>query len=150
MKIVASRGIEFEIDEEDIGQVSGRKWKIVQKKGGKPYVCRTGKGTIYLHRVLMDAPRGKIVDHIDGNSLNNRRSNLRLATVSENAMNRGRTKRNRTGYKGVSFHRGNGRWRARIQREGKEHTLGYFDTPEEAFAAYRGAAKILHGEFARF
>lgn len=92
----------------------------------------------------------KEVDHIDGNKLNNRIENLRSATTSQNQHNRTKYKNNTSGYKGVSFYGKNKYkcWGANIQVNGKQKHLGYFLTPEEAFAAYCKAALELHGEFA--
>lgn len=87
------------------------------------------------------------VDHIDGDSLNNRWCNLRCATRSANMANRGRNANNTTGFKGVSIHQG--KYHSRIQVHGKGIRLGGFDTAAEAHAAYIAAAKKYFGEFAR-
>lgn len=85
------------------------------------------------------------VDHRDSNRTNNRISNLREATKSENAANTKKTQRNSSGFKGVSKLT----WAARIRHKGKIYHLGQFKTPEEAHAAYTAAAERLNGEFAR-
>lgn len=87
------------------------------------------------------------IDHKDGNGLNNRFSNLRLATTAQNAANRKRPSTNSTGFKGVR--RARKRFSSEIKINGKSHHLGTFDTPEEAHAAYIKAARQHHGEFAR-
>lgn len=85
------------------------------------------------------------IDHINHNPLDNRIANLRPATRSQNASNtRGWSK---TGLKGIGFHPKNGKWAARIARDGKRVSLGYFNTAEEAHAAYAAASPIIHGEF---
>jgi len=89
-----------------------------------------------------------MIDHRDGNSTNNRRTNLRLASPSQNTANR-RPGNNRSGYKGVDFHRRLERWRAVICNKGRRIYLGSFTTPEAAHAAYAAAARELFGEFAR-
>jgi hypothetical protein len=94
------------------------------------------------------------IDHIDGNPSNNSWHNLREASDSENLCNRGRTKKNTSGFKGVSYYSAHPewnlkRWVARIRKDGTTHRLGYFTTPEEAHVAYDAAAKRLHGEFAK-
>jgi len=89
----------------------------------------------------------QIVDHIDRNPLNNRWSNLREATHSQNRFNSKMTVRNKTGFKGVSPE-GN-RWIASIMVSGESHYLGCFATPEEAHRAYCKAAQKIAGEFAR-
>ena len=89
------------------------------------------------------------IDHRDGNSLNNRWSNLRLATLSQNNANRRRPRHNTSGFKGVSFDRQNGKWSATICREGHKTYLGRFETPQAAHKAYVKAARKLFGEFVR-
>jgi hypothetical protein len=89
------------------------------------------------------------VDHIDMNGLNNRWSNLRMATKTQNSGNRLTTRANRTGFKNVSLHKPTGRYRAYISLNGRQKWLGYHDTPEAAYAAYCEAARAKYGEFAR-
>ena len=90
-----------------------------------------------------------MIDHRDGDPTNNRWSNLRRATASQNAANSRRPRDNSSGYKGVFLCRGSGRWRARVGKGGRKIHLGTFDTPEAAHAAYVVAARKLYGEFAR-
>ena len=90
----------------------------------------------------------KQIDHINGNKSDNRISNLRLATASQNLSNKGITKSNTSGYKGVSFNRTKKKWMASIKVNKKSINLGYFLTPEEASEAYKAAAIKHHGEFA--
>lgn len=106
---------------------------------------------IAIHRLIWlletgEWPQG-IIDHIDGNPLNNTWSNLRLANKSQNSMNAKTPCTNKTGFKGV---RACGeKFNAQIKFNGKKYSLGNFETAEQAHAAYRGAAKVLFGEFAR-
>ncbi len=104
---------------------------------------------IHLHRVIMETPEGLEVDHIDGNGLNNQRSNLRNATRSQNLRNQGAKSTNTSGRKGVSLDRQTGKWRARIWLEGKNRNLGSFNCPTAAALAYARASRELHGEFGR-
>lgn len=112
--------------------------------------------TIHLHRVILSRMLGRPllrseeVDHRNTDPLNNRRDNLRLATRSQNCANRGLHSNSTSGHKGVSWHKDNHKWYARIYKDGKVNHLGYFDTAEEAFAAYCKAAPEIHGEFANF
>jgi|LakMenEpi03Aug12_release.lakeMendotaPanAssembly.Ray.scaffolds.fasta_scaffold710345_2 hypothetical protein len=94
-------------------------------------------------------PLGFQIDHIDGNRLNNRIANLRLASNADNQRNRGASPKNTSGYKGVSYHKQTGRWCSAIKYNNKQIWLGRFDCPELAHMAYCKAAAELHGEFAR-
>lgn len=89
------------------------------------------------------------IDHIDGNRTNNAISNLRLASRSDNQCNRGVSRNNTTGRKGVRFEARKGLWRAEIQYRGERKWLGYFDNAEDASVAYQTAARELFGEFRR-
>jgi hypothetical protein len=90
-----------------------------------------------------------LIDHINGNKSDNRFSNLREATNAENLSNRLADKTNSTGFKGVYPNKHRPGYSATITTNGKKHYLGYFQTPEEAHAAYCRAAIQLHGQFAR-
>lgn len=94
---------------------------------------------------------GKIVDHIDGNTLNCKKNNLRIVTRYENMMNRKKHKSNKSGYKGVYLDKScsSKRYRARIQVKNRLIRLGSFDTPEKAYKAYCDASKKYHGEYGR-
>lgn len=117
---------------------------------GRVDVVLTGIGRFRAHRLIWKLVHGiepDEIDHIDGNPLNNRLSNLRSCSRQQNACN---TKpRSVSGLKGVSLHRLSGLWRARIFANGKAFMLGYFKSPEEAHAAYVTAAPHYHGAFAR-
>lgn len=102
-----------------------------------------------IHRVVMDAPPGLEVDHINGNRFDNRKSNLRLATHRQNGCNTRLRKNSRSGLKGASWHPQSQMWRARVYSNGREIHLGLFDTAEAAHAAYREHASRIHGQFAR-
>jgi hypothetical protein len=89
------------------------------------------------------------LDHIDGDRVNNRADNLRAVTHAQNQHNAGRRSDNASGFKGVSWQRRGLKWAAQIRVKGKKVSLGHFDTPEAAHAAYCEAAKFHHGEFAK-
>ena len=90
----------------------------------------------------------EMIDHVNGIRDDNRLLNLREATNHQNCMNRPMATKNRSGYKGVSFHTQSKKWRARINLNKQEITLGSFTCPIEAAKAYNKAALELHGEFA--
>ena len=98
-----------------------------------------------MARVIMSAPKGMTVDHINHDTLDNRRSNLRLATYSENLKNRGKSKANTSGFTGVGIHKG--KYRACIQKNGKQISLGHFETIKEAVNVRKLAEEQLYGEF---
>lgn len=110
-------------------------------------------GTVYVeHRMIWLYHHGslpKIVDHIDCNRSNNRIENLRAASNGQNQQNARKSYRNKSGYKGVSFHKKSNKWIANIGFDGKKLYLGSFDSAEEASKAYNDAAILYHGEFAR-
>lgn len=123
--------------------------------------CKNKRGyiQIYLknkpfpaHRVAWLLSHGEWpsnqIDHINGNRVDNRLGNLRLATNQQNSYNRGAQRNNSLGLKGVKTTRG-GRFSARINAEKKSYFLGVYDTPEQAQKAYQQAAKVLHEEFSR-
>jgi hypothetical protein len=143
------------VDPQDYPRLSKYKWRLCRTKGKNVlYAERSirlpgGKySRILMHRQLIEVPEGYIIDHINGCGLDNRRANLRLATVAQNAWNS--KKRNpRSGYKGVCFAKGKGLWRAAIVFHGGRKHLGYFTDKIDAAKAYDDAAKKYYKEFAR-
>jgi len=123
------------------------------KTGKKSHIYAQGKDQNghykLMHRVILDAPKGQIVDHINGKCLDNRRSNLRIVTASQNSINKKISTKNTSGFKGVSFHKGDKKWRACIKVNGVSKFLGSFNDKLDAASAYAEAAKVLHGEYAR-
>lgn len=141
------------VDDEDAPAISAMRWHLNRRyAASSPYDPTTKKGrTTYMHRLIMDAPPGMDVDHINGDCLDNRRANLRLCTRSENCRNQaGHVHTSKTSrYKGVCWHKGAQRWQATIGIHRRMSWLGAFDTEVEAALAYDAAARELHGEFAR-
>ena len=139
------------IDDEDYERANQHTWCAFRSYGGKFYAqCRVSKTrTISLHRFIMNALKSKLeVDHIDGNPLNNRKSNLRLVTHAQNQRNFKKFKTNTSGYKGVAWHKARRKWRAYIVLNAKQRHLGLFTSKIRAAKAYDEAARKLFGEFA--
>ncbi len=138
------------IDDEDARRFSGVRWYLFRPAIACPrliYACRRdGYQRRLMHREIMDAGKGVIIDHINGNGLDNRKSNLRVCTHAENIRNQRRSALNRSGYKGVTVQ--GKRYSARIRVEGRQRHLGIFDTAVEAALAYDNAARRHFGEFA--
>ncbi len=143
------------VDDEDYERLTTHKWQVFRHRSGKLYAARTRtmngvKVGERMHRVITGAGIGTLVDHINGNTLDNQKSNLRICTNSENMCNRGKQKDNTSGYKGVLFKKKHKNpWFARIKKDKIIYPLGYFNTPKEAAIAYNNKAMELHGEFAR-
>ena len=112
-------------------------------------VLYLNRGMVRLHRHLTGASKGQVVDHINGNPLDNRRANLRICTSAENRRNSKLYSHSKSGLKGVYFDKQKNRWRARITVNYRRMFLGNFGTKEEAHAAYWQAAQEHHKEFAR-
>jgi phage-related minor tail protein len=144
------------VDDEDYKRLNKYKWRM-NKRG---YACTsvwlkgTGKGTVLLmHRLVLNTPKGMDTEHRDQNKLNNQKSNLRVATRSQNMMNviRKNNPAAHSKYKGVSkLNRPNlkNKWLAYIRMDYKMHYFGYYATQEEAAHVYNQAAEQLFGDFA--
>ena len=149
--IKLSKGKETIVDDKDYEYLSQFKWycsfygyavRMIYKNKKNRYI-------VWMHREILSASEGKQVDHINGDTLDNRRTNLRLASVKENNRNMKIPRHNTSGYKGVSFDKKKGKYRASIYVDNKQKFLGYFDDPKQASFAYDAAAIKFHKEFAR-
>ncbi len=148
-KIKLSKGYFAIVDDEDLEILFHYYWHV---SGKRNLYARTSlpriNTTILMHRLIsrLHYTDKRNIDHINHNSLDNRKKNLRIATCSQNSANRRPEKNNTSKYKGVT--RNSGRWLAQIQTKGKNHNLGRYDIEEEAAKAYDSAALRLFGEFA--
>ena len=142
-EIPLTRGFVALVDDSDYERVNAFKWFALgpNHNGVRFYAARTvARKTVALHRFILEAPQGAQVDHINGDTLDNRRSNLRLCTHSDNMRNRGA--RSPLGLKGVERHRR--KFRATIVANGIRIRIGYFTTAEEAGRAYKRGWQMEH------
>jgi len=149
MIIKLTKSKEALVSDEDFDFLSQWKWSALETRGTY-YAVRGGvKGYFYMHREIAKrtALEGDMVDHIDGDRLNNTRSNLRGCTNAENLQNRGKPSNNTSGVKGVHWDKARSKWKAEIQAGGEKYYLGRFDILVDAKTAYKRAARKLHKEF---
>lgn len=139
------------VDDEDYEELSKYKWHY----HAKGYAARgttvsegLGRLYIFMQRQILNAPKDMQVDHINRNRLDNRKSNLRLATRAENSRNSINSSKNANGYRGVKFDKRYGSWSAQIEVDGKHMHLGTFESSDVAARAYDEAAIKYHGAFA--
>ncbi len=148
-RIELTQGKHTIVDDDDFEELDRYSWQYVngyairttlKSEGGK-------KRKIGMHRQIMQTPAGMDTDHITGDKLDNRKSNLRICTRSQNKGNMHKFFNNTSGYKGVSLHKPTNKWIAQICMNKTHKFLGYFDSPEEAHAVYKKASLDQHGEF---
>lgn len=152
-KIKLTQGKFALVDNEDFEVLSNYSWVYSpDKKTGYAHttVRLDGKRTtVKMHRMIMSAKKGLQIDHINHNGLDNRRSNLRECTQSQNQANMNVRSTSSSGIKGVHQRKDNGRWRAHAFRNGRRVWLGHFNTAKEAAMAYNNYVLKFDGEFAR-
>lgn len=152
-EIKLSRGLVTLVDDADYDWLNQWKWCAVRSRNDAPVYAKRidlsngGRKKITMHRLITDCPKGMYVDHIDGNGLNNQRSNLRICTNAENVRNKQKPPRGTSGYYGVT-HVSKNSWRASITANYHRIDLGCYATPEKAAQAYNDAAVEMHKEFA--
>lgn len=161
--IFLNHGYETVISAED-SDLTEFTWRAdVQERFGLTYAWRAinlgitlkSQKHLYLHRIIMsrvlnrEILKNELVDHKDLNGLNNRRDNLRLASVNQNTQNQKKRANCTSKYKGVTWNKACSKWQSQIKHQGKNIYLGIFDDPADAHEAYKAKAKELFGEFAR-
>jgi len=150
MEIILTRGKVAVVEAIDYEFISQFKW-FAFPAHNTWYACKAGprsggKRLLFMHRVIMGAKDGQMIDHIDRDGLNNCRGNLRFCTRAQNLHNQGKHKTNTSGFKGITWH--NGKWQTSIRNDGANIYVGRYDDPTDAAKAYDEAARRLHGEFA--
>lgn len=153
-RIKLTRGYYALVDECDFERLNRHKWQVNVRNGRPRQAGRTERRNqksryLTMHRVIMNPPEHRIVDHINRNPLDNRRANLRLSTPQQNSWNRS-CPRNSKGskYTGVSLDRDGQKWRVRIVIDGESRFLGYYDDEKAAAMAFDKAARKHRGHFA--
>lgn len=136
------------VDDEDYSSLAQWKW-CYSSNGYAERSSPRPKKILYMHRVITNTPKGMQTDHINGDRLDNRRSNLRVCSSAENRCNTGKMSTNKSGYKGVIWDKKSEKWMSRICFRGKQIYLGLFVDVIQAAEACDAAVKKLHGEFAK-
>lgn len=142
MEIKLTQGKSTIIDDEDFERVSKHKWHITAYGYAK-----TNK--VWLHRLIINCPKGKFVDHINRDKLDNRKENLRICTYQNNLRNQNKRKACSSGFKGVSWDKQMKQWRVDITLNYKKIFIGLFKQENHAAMAYDINAKVLFGEFVK-
>lgn len=136
------------VDDEDYNYLSQFKW-CISNGYAVGHVPGTWNKVRSMVSLIVKAKSKQQVDHINMNTLDNRRKNLRLVSKSQNMMNKPKQSNNTSGFKGVSLDKRRLKWRANIQANGNNRWLGYFNNKKEAFEAYKKAAFVLHKEYTK-
>jgi hypothetical protein len=151
-EIVLVNGNKAFIDDEDYEKTTGYKWYLL-KYGNNQYAIGYkydggNQTACLLHRLIMPVNEKDVIDHIDFNGLNNCKSNLRVVSNYENSWHHRLSKNNTSGYRGVSWDKSKGKYRATLRRYGEYFHLGNFSDAVEAARAYDEAAEKMFGVFA--
>jgi hypothetical protein len=141
------------VDDIDFDELSRHKWHASPRGDGRCYAQRAifvdGRwSTILMHRQIMNSPKGKMVDHENHNTLDNRRQNLRIANNRQNQWNQRKHQDSKSKYRGICWHKDYKKWMARISSPEGRITIGFFDSEEAGAQAYDAYAKQIYGEFA--
>jgi hypothetical protein len=136
------------VDPEDYAELVRHKW-CAAKQGNSWYAVRWDRGRqLRMHRVVLNAAPGRVVDHVHHDGLNNTKRNLRPCNKAQNAHNQRPQQGRSSRYKGVCWHKRERKWYSRIQCHGRPRSLGLFTRERDAARVRDQAAIALHGEFA--
>lgn len=144
------------VDDEDFDRINSHKWcAALDRTTNSYYAARNSprdadgkQHRILMHREIMNAKHGEQVDHINHDTLDQRRSNLRLCSNSQNHANQRMPSTNKSGFKGVSLDKPTGKWKAQVRANGEKKYIGLYVTAIEAAIAYDDAALKYQGEYA--
>ena len=146
-----------QVDPSEYQKLLAHRWSCALKRG-KPYLYRKGKvtegdrakKTIQFTYAVLDIkklPKGKVIDHINGDTLDNRKENLRICSIQQNSYNSNYTNK---GHRGVHWDKENKKWKAAIRNGGKNLNLGRFSDQKEAIDVYKTKSVELRGEFSSY
>lgn len=141
------------VDKEDYDVVMGClkhvRWSIWHNAGNYARLALGSDKVLFIHRLVVNCPEGLRVDHINGDTLDNRKCNLRICDANQNIRNRKKPKHNTSGFKGVVKIKNYNKWSSQISYKGEHKYLGYYNSKEQAAMVYDIWALFYHGEFAR-
>jgi hypothetical protein len=152
-EIILTQGKVAIVDDDDFEYLNQFNWQAT--KNGNTFYARRNftvsnnkQNKIYMHRLILKPEKNMVIDHLNGDGLDNRKCNLRICTHGENMRNSKIPINNKSGYKGVSLDKNINKFRCRLYVNGQNIHIGYFIDPFDAARAYNAAALKYHGEFA--
>ena len=148
-KLTTGNGTKILVDAEDLPELLTYCWNVATCGYAYAANWKNNNKRIAMHRLLMGVTDSNLtVDHINGDKLDNRKSNLRVCTLAQNHSNKGKGKTNTSGYKGVTLHKQTNTWCAKIYVNGRSICIGYYKDKVRAAIAYNKAAVEYNGEYA--
>ncbi len=158
MRIPLTRGKHALVDAEEYPRLARYSWHAFHDKKDGRWLAVRGERVhvgghsitrnIWMHRELLDVPAGMLVEHLNGDGLDNRKANVQVTTRAARYAKLGKLSTNTSGYRGVTFYARTGKWRVQIRCDGTTTHIGYFTTAEEAAVAYDRKAREVFGDSA--